>query len=314
MSDTEFDNEFMDDITNKQPNVQGDKLVQQAEKRLKAISFFNPTKHEDAIDLLDKAAAQYKATKNWLEAAQCFVRCAEICEKSTDIIFDACNYYVNAGKMYRHFELSSSIKMFEIAVQMHQEQHRFSAAAKLYKEIAQCYERLSNLREAMKMWKKAADCYEAEDSTTNANLCLQRVAELFVENQEYQKAIQLYEKISKTSLERNVGKWTAKDYLYKALMCTFVLLAKQNQLDLFQQKLDQYKDLLPSLDGSRECKFVEECMLAYMDDDLERFSTVVFAYNQIYKLDDFSTRVLFEIKQLLRNGGNMDENDEQDLC
>jgi hypothetical protein len=42
----------------------GDDLVKQAEKRLKAFTFFSSSeKYEDAVDLFDKAAAQYKITQ-----------------------------------------------------------------------------------------------------------------------------------------------------------------------------------------------------------------------------------------------------------
>ena len=301
------DNEEQFELINKQPNIQGDKLVKEAKKRLQSISLFNPNKYEEAIELFEKAAAQYKSTKNWNEAGEVYVICAEICEKRNNQS-DACNYYTSAGKMYRHYDISNAVKMFLISGQMHQEDNRFSAAAKLYKDIGNCYERLLNTKDAIIIYSKAADLYEAEDATSNANQCRQKVSELYVENGEYQKALELYEKISKSSLESNVGKWTAKDYFYKALMCKFVLLARSNQVELLQEKIENYKDLLPSLDGSRECKFIEDILQSYIDDDIEKFSDIVFKYNEIYKIDDFTTKMLYEIKQLLRNN-----EEEQDL-
>ena len=79
MSDTQ-----QEEQTNKQPNSQGDHFVKLAEKRLKSISIFNPTKLEDALELYEKAITQYKLTKNWYEAAQSSVKCAELCEKRNE--------------------------------------------------------------------------------------------------------------------------------------------------------------------------------------------------------------------------------------
>ena len=46
----------------------GDELRKDAEKRLKAFSLFSGNqKYEDAIELFEKAAAQYKMNKNWYD-------------------------------------------------------------------------------------------------------------------------------------------------------------------------------------------------------------------------------------------------------
>jgi len=294
--------------TCKQPNLQADKLVTQAEKRLKSISILNPTKFQDAVELYEQAASQYKLTKHWIQTAECFVRCAEICEKNK--LDDACNHYANAGKAYKHVNVQQSIKMLTISVQLHQEAGRFSAAGKLCKEIASLHQKQMNNVGVVDALTKASEFYLAEDAITHANQCLLQVADLYAESDQYEKAFRLNETITKSSIdnEQTAGKWLVKDYLYKALLCQFVLLSSEYaNIDHLQSKFEEYKDLVPSLDGSRECKFVEQLYQAFVDDDIEAFTNIIYKYNEIYKLDDFSTRLLYQIKMNLK--GNGSEND-----
>jgi len=63
-------------------SVKGDELVKEAEKKLKSWSLFSSSsKYDDACELYDKAAAQYKIDKEWERAGQTYVKAAEISEK-----------------------------------------------------------------------------------------------------------------------------------------------------------------------------------------------------------------------------------------
>ena len=53
--------------------------VAKAEKKLKGFGFFvMGRKEEDAAELLEKAANQFKLAKNWMEAGQTFVKLADV--------------------------------------------------------------------------------------------------------------------------------------------------------------------------------------------------------------------------------------------
>lgn len=277
---------------------------------MKSFSLFSSSdKYDDALELYEKAAAQYKATKNWQEVADVYLKCAEICEKQKRVD-DACTHYANCGKAYRHFDAQQAVAHLQIACDMNQESGRFSSAAKLYKDIAQLHEKLLNTKEAIKAWGKAADCYEAEDSVMTGNQCRLNAANLYAENGEYKKAIDLFERIAKSSLDSSTAKFSVKDYLYKAILCHFVLACKKGELAAVQAKLDEYKDMLPAFDGARECKLVEEVLQAFENDELEDLTNAINKYHTIYKLDDFSTRCFYEIKMALKNGtGEEDGND-----
>lgn len=69
-----------------------------------------------------------------------------------------------------------------------------------------------------------------------------------------------------------------------------------------KSNLDRYKDLLPQMDGTRESKFVEDAIEAFEEDDVDKYTDVVFRFDEICKLDNWSAKVLLDIKKSLQNG------------
>ena len=138
-----------------------------------------------------------------------------------------------------------------------------------------------------------------------------KVAALSAELEEYKKSIEIYERISQKALEgSSAGKWGVKDYLFKALLCQLVLCAKQNDMEQLEKNVDRYKDIYPQLDGTREVKLMEDLKQAFADDDMDVYSDTVFRYDEIYKLDNWTAKVLLDVKNIMKNGpgGDKEEN------
>ncbi len=76
--------------------------------------------------------------------------------------------------------------------------------------------------------------------------------------------------------------------------------------------VEEYKDLCPRLEDSHEYKLINDILQAYLNDDMEQFSNIVYKNNQIYKLDDFKIKMLYNIKTTLQNNELI--NEEDDLC
>ena len=77
----------------------GDELVAKAEKKLKGFSLFG-NKYEDASEILEKAANQYKLAKAWRKAGETYLKLAE-CHNKLDAGHDAASCYVNASHAYK---------------------------------------------------------------------------------------------------------------------------------------------------------------------------------------------------------------------
>jgi len=296
----------------KKGDSKGDELIKQAEKKLKAFSLFSSgTKYEEASELYAKAAAQYKASKDWDLAGDAYVKAAELCEKLKDTS-SACTHYVDAAKAYKNSSPKDAVRIYKIAVLLHQEENRFSTAAKLWKEIAQIEEKEMNMKDAITAYQKCADCYEAENAASSASQALLKVADLSAQEEDYKQAISIYEKVAKSSADSQLGRHSVKDYLFKAFLCRFVMEAKAGNTKGLSEANEQYKDRYPMWDGSRECKLMEGCLSAFNAEEIEKFTELVYKYDQISRLDPWTSKVLLDIKTVMKEGGdNLEEPDNR---
>ena len=138
-----------------------------------------------------------------------------------------------------------------------------------------------------------------------------KVAALSAELEDYKKAIEIYERISQKALEgSSAGRWGVKDYLFKALLCHLVLGAKKNDMAGVEAAVDKYKDMLPQLDGTREVKLIEDLVNAFKEDDMDVYSDTVFRYDEIYKLDNWTAKVLLDVKNIMKNGPDAGKEDD----
>lgn len=319
------------------PDPKGLSLLQEADKKLSKSGllglFSSSNKYEEARDLLQKAAAQFKISKNWQEAGDAFAKSADIAEKQLKEIHEATTDYVNAAKCFKNVSSELALKYYQLAVDLHMENNKFSQAARIWKELAELNEKEMNAEGAMNAYQKAADCFEAEDSKVNASSCLIKVADLAAEQQDYKKAIEIYENVSNASLENTAARWSVKDYLFKALLCQFVMAASTSKqdMDAMDAAIAKYTEMLPSLEGkhtnsrnkadtlevwrltvvyyfcfffpgTRELKLINETVAAFKADDETAFSDRVFEHEEIYKLDKWSINVLFAVHKLLKDG------------
>ncbi len=193
-------------------------MVKEADDKLNEWTFFASSRtanQELAVELFDKAAAQFKLTKDWEDAAKAYVRAGEVSEKLLKAESEASNYYLNAAKAYKNAGSKEANKMFKAVVAMHMENNRFSAAAKIYKEIAECEEKENSIPAAIAAWEQAADCHFAEDQASSGNQCLLKVAHYAALREDYKKAIDIYEKVSAASLTNNLMQYSVKEYMFK---------------------------------------------------------------------------------------------------
>jgi len=284
----------------------GEEFVKQAERRLRSWSIFNSSKFEDAIELYTKAAAQFKITKDWDQAAKAYMQAAEISERIKQT-HDACTNYIEAAKCYKNgSSLTDAVRVYRLAITLHMDGNRFSTAAKLWKEVAQIEEKKGDNKAAIDAWNECANCYEASDGQASANQALLKVAELAAAEEDYKRAITIYEKVARTAIESQLGRHSVKDYLFKAALCHFALEARAGDVKALGETLEKYKDQFPMFDGSRECKLIENCFAAFTEDNVEKFTEHLVKFNSISPLDGWSSKILLDIKTALKEGPSGD--------
>jgi alpha-soluble NSF attachment protein len=275
---------------------QGDEWYDKAEKKLKSFSLFNnQAKFEDASEMFLKAANCYKMAKNWERAGASYIRAAECVVKESK--HEAASNYVQASICLKKINNKDAINALRIAVEYFLDEGRFSIAAKHQKEVAEMYENEADYENCLKSFQLAADYYDGEGSTTSSNQCLLKVAQYSAQLEKYDRAIEIYEKVAKASLESNLLKWSAKDYFLRAGLCHLC----DGDVVSGRKALEQYMDWDSSFSSQRECKFLEEIISAVEKYDAEAFKEAVVSYDNISKLDQWKTSILLRIKNSLKS-------------
>ena len=60
-------------------------------------------------------------------------------------------------------------------------------------------------------------------TSRQANACYLKVAQFAATLEQYDRAIELYERVAAKSLENNLTKWSVRDYLLRAFICVLCL-------------------------------------------------------------------------------------------
>lgn len=127
----------------------------------------------------------------------------------------------------------------------------------------------------------------------------------------------MYEKVSLSSLDNNLTKWSVTQYLFKAGLCRLALgtvvgtavthvpaansvhaqllsppakstrslvwprLCPSCVLLLMDSGAERYKDLHAQFEGSREAKFLEDLSDAFEEKDVEKFTDAVYEFDLV---------------------------------
>jgi len=274
--------------------------IEKGDKKVKSISWFGGgTKYEDAAEMYIKGANLYKVAKKWEQAGGAFIKAAE-CQLKMQSKHEAATNYINASNCFKKSNINDAGNAIRIAVELFVDEGRFSIAAKHQKELAELYEQESDFPNAIDNYQIAADYYEGEGQTSAANGCLLKVAQFSAQLEKYDKAIEIYEKIGKASLDNNLLKFSVKDYFLKAGLCH---LCTQDIVSS-KRALEKYQEMDVGFASQRECKFLQEIITAYENYDAEAFTQAVVEFDSVIKLDQWKTTILLRIKNTIKNEDN----------
>jgi len=274
-------------------------LIAQAEKRLASWSLFSSNKFDDAAELFSKAANLFKVSKNWNEAGGAFERTAQ-CHLKLQSAHEAASSYQDAANCYKKFDSARAVLLYSEAVAVYIDLGRFTTAAKLQKEIGELKEAENDLKAAIDAYQQAADFYAGEESSSQANQCLLKVAGFAASMADYKKAIDIYEQVASSSLESQLLKWSVKDYFLRAGICH---LAAGDAGDSTRAR-ERYEGLDASFAGTREGQFLGALTRAFEEVDDEAFTDAVRDYDEISRLDAQKTSLLLEAKKHIKASQN----------
>lgn len=287
----------------------GEEFMKKAEQKLKSFSFFGAgTKFDDAVELFNSAAAQFKIGKCWEKAGNAYLAAAEVCQVKLKDDSQATEYYTNAAQCFRKENPEEATRVYSLAAQMHMEQNHFSTAAKIYKAIGEMCEEDRNFKGALDAFSQSADCYLAEDTKVSGSQMLLKVAHYSAILEDYKRAVELYEQVAEQALQQQLTSWGAKEHYFKAMLCKMALLANNKDLGSTMEELDRtfekYKNSYPAFEDSREAKFIESMLDAMRESDVNKMQDAIIDYDSISKLDDWKSGLIIMVKRAMRESAN----------
>jgi len=281
-------------------------LVKQADQKLKGGLFSFLTggpKYDEATDLYQQAANQFKLSKEWQEAANCFIQCAH-CAKSSGSTTDEANFLMEAGNVLKRISSVQAVEQYEKAVAIYNAAGRFQNSGKLLLSVAEMYEaeRL-NHKEVKEYYKKAAEMFELDDhGKSNFTKCNLKVAEYAAKDGELQEAIRIFEQEGEKALQNNMLQYGAKDHFFRA----GILHMAGGDSVTTNLAVEKYRSIDPRFASSREGELLGALAEAVEANDVDLFVDKLHDYDSITKLDPWKTEFLVKVKELMQAPGGAD--------
>jgi len=168
--------------------------------------------------------------------------------------------------------------------------------------MAKLYEGEKQIKRAMECYEKAANCYMAVDSMAMCNEMLLKLAHFSADQLDYKKSIEHYEKVASNvaGSQNMLSKHQIGGYLYKASLVQFVVAAKANDMSIVQRALANYSKMFDRFRSTKECKFVEDLVAAFEKNDVKQYVSVIFKFDKVNNIDDWTSRLLMEVKLILK--------------
>ena len=175
---------------------------------------------------------------------------------------------------------------------------RFSIAAKQHVSIAETYEaELGDKEKAIQHYEQAADYYQGEESTSHANKCHLKVAEMSALMERYEKSVEIYERVAKAAADNNLLKYTARDHLFRAGVCRLCL-----DVEDCKQTLPKYEGMVPQFADSRESKLLKNLVSHIEEGNADAFTAALQDWDAMTKFDAWFTTLFLRVKKLHLSG------------
>jgi len=277
-------------------------LVKKADQKLKGGGglmgyFTGGPKYDEAIEIYQQAANQYKMAKMWQEAGNCFVQCAFCAEKGGSSS-DQANYLSEAGNVLKKVSTTSAVEQFEKAISIYSAAGRFQQAGKLLLSIAELFEaeRLQH-KECKEFYKRAAEMFElADHSESNFSKCNLKYAEYAAKDGDLQEAIRIFESEGEKALGKTLLQFGAKEHFLNAGILHLV----GGDSVTVNLALDKYRSLDPRFASSREGELLGELAQAFENSDVDAFVEKLSDFDAIKPLDAWKTEFLVKVKEHLQ--------------
>ncbi|ORY79943.1 soluble NSF attachment protein [Protomyces lactucae-debilis] len=286
---------------------EADQLLAKANKKANSsggLGWFSggsTSKYEEAAELYQEAANQFRLAKRLRDAGAAFEKAAEM-QLKTDEADNAANTYVEASKCYKKEDPSKCIQVLESAIERFTRRGNFRRAATYRQQVGEIYElELVDAPKAMEAYEQAGEWLANDNAESQANKMFLKVAEIAALEGDYNRATDRFEAVATHSVTNSLTKWSVKDYYLRAGICH---LCKNDSVAI-KRAIEQYAAQDMTFASTREFQLLNELAGDVEAGDADEFSNHVFVFDQVSKLDKWKTTLLLRIKNQM--------NEEPDL-
>jgi len=282
--------------------LKGEQYLHEAERALKRWTIFGigaDAKREDAAGFYEKAAAQFKAAKKARRSADAYMEAAKQLEAVRDEFQATTNWKNAATQLVVSGDNDEAVKCYTKAIDVYIATDRFDSVARLQSEIGKMYEDKKIYDKAIHFYNESISSFELENKSVQARKVKGQVADLQARTGEYQKAVDLYEEISRDSTD-GPQKWSVKKHLFKSSICQLVLGSTKDDMTEAGKAFEKYEEWSDIFCGSRENKLVQDLKKAYDEKKTEAFQDAIFEFETISKLEEFNVTLLHIVLQELK--------------
>lgn len=278
-------------------------LVQKADQKLKGgflSALFGGPKYDEATELYQQAANQFKLQKQWQEAANCFTQCA-YCAHESGNATDEANHLMEAGNVLKRVSTTQAVQQYEKAIGIFNASGRFQQSGKLLMSIAELYEaeHLQH-KETKDYYKRAAEMFELDDhGKSNFTKCSLKLAEYAAKDGELQEAIRIFEQEGEKALQNNLLQYGAKDHFFRA----GILHLCGGDSVTINLAVEKYNSLDPRFAGAREGELLGKLAEAFTEKNVDMFVEKLGEYDSVTPLDAWKTEFLVKAKAQITDDG-----------
>eukprot|EP00457_Paulinella_chromatophora_P010912 gb/GEZN01011031.1/.p1 GENE.gb/GEZN01011031.1/~~gb/GEZN01011031.1/.p1 ORF type:complete len:324 (-),score=73.52 gb/GEZN01011031.1/:117-1088(-) len=283
--------------------LRADAVRKQAAKALSGFSLKSKTKKQEAaIELYEDAAAKFKYDLAWEEAADCYEKILGILSDmkvSDEIVLKTRAITKECAEAYATDENAEHAreKFYALALLL-KEADKFYMAGAAYQECAEMEVELGLPQKALDSWVEAADAYNTDGNLNKANNCYLKVAEMKVEAEDYEAAVEMYEKVAQSLSATATSRMTARIYLYMAALLRFALAASENKdVKQVQSKVNDWCENFHGFKNEHQQLLLSATLEAFLGNDLNKFISHLAKYDKQYKLTPLETKLFLKIKK-----------------
>ena len=263
---------------------------------------------DEAQELYQKAANQFKLAHEWNDAADCYVQYAFV-SKKLNMESEEAQGYVETANCLRKVSPEGSLEWYKRAIGMYSDNGRYQQAAKQLKSVAEMLEQEEKPELAVEYYQKAADMFEMDEHSKSAvSACKVKLGELNARLEKYSEAAKIFEREGEKSLANHLLQFGAREHFLKA---GILYLATGDSVTA-TIACDRYHQMDPRMEGTRESQLLKGLTTAFVENDVESFMSAIQEYDSVSRLDPWKTSLLVVAKKKLQGEGHVNA-DEVDL-